>query len=171
MDFTKVILIGFMGAGKSSVAPLLAEQLGFRSVDADHEVVQNSGVASIREICERYGESHFRELEATIAASHRDSVSVVIATGGGVILNPLNMEHLSHGGGVVIFLRTSFDEVRRRVRDTSSRPLFKDQATAENIYRQRLPTYEKYADFCVTTDQKTPKDICREILTLLGRHV
>ncbi len=166
-----MILIGFMGSGKSSVAPLLAERLGFSAVDADEEIIKISGYQSIQEIFRECGEARFRELEATVAAAYRDASSVVIATGGGVFLNSANITHLTHGGGVVIFLQTDFAEIRRRVADTSTRPLFQDPIVAERIYRERQPLYKQYADYCVSTNGKSPHSVCLEVLALLGKQL
>jgi shikimate kinase len=166
-EIKKLILIGFMGSGKSSVAPLLAKRLGFTAVDADSEVVARSGCVSIRDIIIRFNEPHFRDLEAQVAASFRDSSSLVIAAGGGVIGRSENMEHLRHGGGVVVFLETSLEEVLRRVPDRSSRPLLGDPVAAQKLYHERLPVYRSYADIIVTTDGKSPSDLCSEILRLL----
>lgn len=163
----KLILIGFMGAGKSTVAPLLAEALRFEAVDADERLLQISGYTSIAEIFAQKGERAFRELEARVATSLRDSSSVVIATGGGVIHQPENMHHLICNGGVVVFLRASFDEVTRRVKDISSRPLFKESTRAAALYHERMPIYCKYADLVVDTDGKTAKDVSSEIISLL----
>lgn len=171
MDVKKLILIGFMSSGKSSVAPLLADRLGFSSVDADEEIIRISGYRSIQDIFTECGEARFRELEATVAASYRDTSSLVIATGGGVVLNRSNMEHLTYNGGVVIFLQTDFEEVQRRVADTSTRPLFRDKVMAERIYRERQPLYGQYADYSVSTNGKTPYSVCLEVLAILGKQI
>ncbi len=168
MLINKIILTGFMGSGKSTLAPLLASKLGFSVIDADKEVVLISGYSSIREIISQVNEAHFRDLEAQIAASLRDASNVVIATGGGVIGRPENMHNLMHGGGVVIFLDTSFDEVSRRIPDRSSRPIFHDPLKAAQIYQERLPIYREYADLCVSTDHKTQDQICAEITNWLN---
>jgi shikimate kinase len=167
MQLKKLTLIGFMGSGKSSLAPLLAERLGFTAVDADSEIIARSGCASIEEIFSRFNETHFRELEAQVAASFRDASSIVIAAGGGVIGRATNMEHLMCNGGVVVFLETSFEEVLRRVPDRSSRPLLGDTVVAQKLYHERLPVYRGYADLIVATDGKTKIALCSEILQLL----
>jgi len=170
MHVTKLILIGFMGSGKSSVAPLLAQRLNFRAIDADRELVRASEYESIPEIFNQAGETVFRDLEARCVATFRDLSSVVIATGGGVIGRPENMQHLSHNGGIIVFLDTSFAEIKRRIGDLASRPLFKNQDIAETIYHQRLPVYRRYADHTVYTDGKTPEELCAEIENLLEAH-
>lgn len=156
-----------MGSGKSSLAPLLAASLGFASVDADSEILMRSGCASIGEIFTKFNETHFRDLESEVAASLRDASALVIAAGGGVIGRPENMKHLANGGGIVVFLETSFDEVLRRVPERSSRPLLSDIVLAERLFHERLPVYRSYADITVATDGKTQNVLCSEILKLL----
>ncbi len=170
MPLAKVILIGFMGSGKSSLAPLLADSLGFDFVDADSEIIARSGCTSIGEIFSRFNATHFRDLEATVATSLRDASSLVIATGGGVIGRSENMQNLAHGGGVVVFLETSFAEVLRRVPDRSSRPLLGDLVAAEKLFRERLPVYRECADITVTTDGKNQRELCSDIITLLESY-
>lgn len=167
MRLKKLILIGFMGSGKSTIAPLVAAKLGFTVVDADHEVVKRSGFASIPEIITTVNEEHFRDLEAQVAASLRDASSIVVASGGGVIGRPDNMDNLRHGGGRIVFLNTTFAEIRRRVPDTSSRPLFCDPVAAEQLYYKRLPIYRRYADLSVATDGKTHDEVSSEIVSWL----
>lgn len=161
----KIVLIGFMGSGKSSVAPLLATRLHYSLVDLDSLVVQQSGLPTIPRIFSERGEPAFRELEAQVAQSLRDATRVVISTGGGIIGRSANIENLRHGGGTVIFLKTSFDEIRRRISDISTRPLFKDPDHAAALYETRLPLYTSYADMTVVTDEKTPEQVCSEIVS------
>lgn len=170
MPVNKLVLIGFMGSGKSSVAPLLAQRLNFRAIDADCELLRASEYESIAEIFSRAGEPLFRDLEAQCVAGFRDASSVVIATGAGVIGREANMQHLAHNGGVLVFLDTSFAEIKRRIGGLESRPLFKNQDIAETIYYQRLPVYRRYADHTVHTDGKTPEALCAEIEALLEMH-
>lgn len=170
MRLTKLILIGFMGSGKSTLAKLIAERIGFTVIDADHEIVKISEYSSISEIIQKSNEAHFRDLESQVAASLQLASSVVIATGGGVIGRAENMRHLTHGGGAVVFLDTSFAEACRRIPDRSSRPLLHDLVTAERLYNERLAVYQHYADFTVITDTKTLEMICSEIITWLNTH-
>jgi shikimate kinase len=159
----KIILIGFMGSGKSSVAPRLATRLGYPLVDLDSRIVQESGFATIPLFFADKGEVAFRDLEAKVAHSLRDTERVVISTGGGIIGRHSNMEDLRHSGGVVVFLKTTFEEIQRRVSDMSTRPLFKNPEQAAALYEARLPLYTKYADIIVSTDGKTPDEVCNEI--------
>jgi shikimate kinase len=161
----KVVLIGFMGSGKSSIAPLLAESLGYRSIEMDEQIIEASGFPNIPAIFSALGEPGFRELEARVARSLRDASSVVISTGGGVIGRASNIADLAHGGGKTVFLHTSFPVLRERIKDIHTRPLFKNQEQALALYEERLPLYSRYADVSVTTDGKTPAQVRDAILT------
>ncbi len=164
----KVALIGFMGSGKSSVAPLLATALGYRLVDVDSEIISRSGLPSIRDIFSARGEPFFRDLEAAVAESLTDTAHVVVSTGGGIIGRHTNIEHLRMNGGAIIFLRTRFETVTARISDFASRPLFRDIDRARTLYAERQQLYKEYADLVVDTDDKTPGQVCDEIVATLG---
>jgi shikimate kinase len=164
----KVALIGFMGSGKSSVAPLLATALGYQLVDVDTEIVARSGLPSIPDIFSAHGEPFFRDLEAAVAESLTNSEHVVISTGGGIVGRPTNISHLRKNGGAIIFLRTRFETVAARISDFASRPLFRDINRARTLYAERQPLYNEHADLVVDTDDKTPGQVCDEIVATLG---
>jgi shikimate kinase len=163
----KIVMIGFMASGKSAVAAPLAQRLGITLFNVDDEIVSRSGLPSIPAIFAEKGESHFRELEAEVAASLRDAHDVVISTGGGIITRPENMSNLRANGGVVIYLRTSFETVAERAGELASRPLFADKANALELYQQRLPIYERYADITVDTDGRSVEQVCSAIISHL----
>ena len=167
----KIALIGFMGSGKSSVAPLLAHRLGCTLVDTDSLILTRSGFTSIPLLFSEKGETAFRDIESEVAQSLRDSKHVVISTGGGIIGRPANMEALKNAGGLVVFLMTSFEEIQRRLAEFEDRPLFKDPKQAAALYQARFPIYTSYADIAVTTDGKTPEQVCSEILARIEAHV
>ncbi len=163
----RVILIGFMGTGKSTVAKALAERLGFSVKELDALIIARSGRASIPDIFEHDGETHFRNLETEVCSAIEHERSVVISTGGGVIGRDTNMEHLTAEGSVVIFLRTSFEEILARSADLHDRPLFRNGRQARELYERRAPVYLKWADLVVDTDGKSIEEICSEILSSL----
>jgi shikimate kinase len=92
---------------------------------------------------------------------------VVISTGGGIITRPDNMSNLRANGGVVIYLRTSFETVAERAGDLTSRPLFANKANALELYQQRLPIYERYADIIIDTDGRSVDEVCSTIISHL----
>ncbi|MEY4701228.1 MAG: hypothetical protein RL326_1415 [Pseudomonadota bacterium] len=164
----KIALIGFMGSGKSSVAPLLAAALSYSLVDVDNEIIARSGLLSIPEIFSAHGEPFFRDLEAAVAESIADTASVVISTGGGIIGRPTNISYLKQNDGLIVFLRTRFETVTARISDFTSRPLFRDIHRARSLFTERQPLYSEYADQIVDTDGKSPQQVCDEILALIG---
>jgi shikimate kinase len=167
MPAEKIILIGFMGSGKSSVAINLANALNYEMAEADKLIIEASGCKNISEIFELKGESYFRDLETCIAESLKDASHTVISTGGGVIGRPQNMAYLTANGGLTVFLDVALDEVFKRVRDVSNRPLLGDPAQARRLYEERLPVYRSYADLIIKTDNKTVGEISDEIIKKL----
>lgn len=168
---SKVVLIGFMASGKSAVAIELAPLLGFTAHQVDDEIVARSGYPSVAAIFAEKGEVFFRDLESEVALSLREAEDVVISTGGGIITRPANMENLKYNGGVVVYLRTSFEMISARVGDISSRPLFANKTDARELYQKRLPIYESYADIIVDTDGVSVQEVCSEILSQLKLDV
>lgn len=154
-----------MASGKSAVAAALASNLSLPLVQVDDEIVARSGHPSIPAIFADRGESHFRDLEAEVAASLRDARDVVISTGGGIITREENMTNLRGSGGIIIYLRTSFETVTERAGDISTRPLFANKANALDLYRRRLPIYERHADIIIDTDGRTVNEVCSAIIT------
>ena len=163
----KLILIGFMASGKSAVAAALAPRLGFAMIQVDEQIVARSNLPSIPIIFAEKGEPYFRDLEAEVASSLRDAHNLVISTGGGIITRPENMINLKDNGGIVVYLRTSFETVAERAGDLSSRPLFANKANALDLYKSRLPIYERYADIIVDTDGRSIDEVCSAILAQL----
>lgn len=164
----KIALIGFMGSGKSSVAPLLAAALSYSHVDVDKEIISRSGLPSIPDIFTTHGETFFRDLEAAVSESLTDAEGVVISTGGGIIGRPSNISNLKRNNGTIVFLRAQFDTVTARISDFASRPLFRDIARARALFVERQPIYNQYADIVIDTDEKSPEQVCDEIMRTLG---
>lgn len=158
----KIILVGFMGAGKSSVLSPLANKLDLKSIEMDSILLQNSGRSSIEEIFLNDGELRFRELEIETARILKNESGCVIATGGGVIQNKIILDYL-RTNGIVVYLNTSFAEIQKRLSNIGDRPLFRDNVQAEKLYNLRAPLYESYCDIVVTTDGKNIEQISEEI--------
>lgn len=158
-----IALIGFMGAGKSTVAALLAKELNLTLVETDIEIVRLSGLHSVNEIFDKKGEEYFRELEKKVIAEVAKSSNQVISCGGGVISSAESMQALKNNA-IVIFLHASFDEIKERLKNSTNRPLFRHEEKAMLTYVQRLPIYEQYADEVIDTDGKKPEEIVRYIV-------
>ena len=173
----KIVLTGFMGAGKSATGKILARKLHLEFIDTDSIIEERAG-QSIKEIFQLQGEPFFRSLEKTVVAEVARKDGVVIAVGGGAILDPENRRNLKKNG-IVIFLLVSPGEIRKRVAGDASRPLLNiskkvgeglyslpKKEAIKNLLLQRLPLYRK-ADICVDTDGKTPRAVAQEIIERL----
>lgn len=171
----RVILIGLSGTGKSSLAPLVAREIGYSWVDTDQEVVDRFG-KSIPEIFEEFGESTFRtvEREAIRSACSRDQM--VIATGGGAVLDEANWS-LMRPGAVIIHLRASTEEIVNRLQTAEEkdpedvRPLLAGDDPEDrlvDLWNRRKPLYDR-ADIEIETDGKTPETIVHEIVQAVHR--
>lgn len=158
-----IILIGFMGAGKTSLAKILAKKLDFKSIDMDSLIVDKSGRKSDNEIFEKDGELAFREYEILVSNEVKDEQNTVISTGGGIVMNKINIDYLKKNG-VVVFLKSSFETSHKRVNKDDPPPNFKDLKKAKELYDLRQPLYTAYADVTVETDDKHVEDIAEEII-------
>ncbi len=138
-----IVLIGMPSSGKSTLGKILSTVTGRDFFDTDSMVKENSGM-EISDIFEKHGETYFRELETEAVRSAADKNSVIIATGGGAVLNRKNIKALQRNGRLV-FLDRELSELI----PTDDRPLSKDRAALEKRYFERLPIYRAAADFTV----------------------
>lgn len=162
-----VILIGFMGAGKSTVGRELERLGGFRLIDLDAVIVHLAG-RSIPEIFADEGEERFREYETAALRSLDGDHRTAIATGGGVIGREENWT-LMRSLGPVVYLRADWQTLRRRLAGSQGRPLAdagQDSAQVEALWRKRLPQYER-ADIIVDTDRLDSTQVAQTILRQL----
>jgi shikimate kinase len=162
-----IALIGFMGAGKTTVAELLAKKLKADLVETDSDVVRLSGLSSVSEIFDKKGEGYFRELEEQVITETVKKGNNVISCGGGVVSHKNTMEILK-GNADVVFLHASFDKIKERLKNTTTRPLFRQEEKAMLLYAERLSIYHRYADEMIDTDDKTPEEIVQIIIDKFG---
>jgi shikimate kinase len=143
VDDRQIILVGFMGAGKSAVGRLLARRLARCFVETDDMIVAGEG-RSIPEIFREVGEARFRELEGEAIEALRLKRGDVIATGGGLPCRPGRMEAL-RSLGTVIWLKGDFDAMCERARRAGERPMLASRSAAEveALYREREPYYRQ----------------------------
>ncbi len=163
-----IVLIGFMGSGKSMVARRLAKILKRDVVSLD-ELIEAKEGRPIKRIFEESGEAYFRDREKEVVTEVAGKESLVIDCGGGVVLNPQNLAKLK-ANGILILLSATTETIYKRVKDKASRPLLnvKDPKTRINeLLKERNPLYAQ-ADYTVTTDNKTVEETCREIIAYLG---
>jgi shikimate kinase len=161
-----VVLIGFMGAGKSTVGRLLARRLGRCFVETDDMITAKEG-CSIPEIFTRHGEARFRALEEEALALLRLKGGDVIATGGGLPCHPGRSEAL-RAVGTVVWLTGEFDALYERARRQGERPMLAGRSREEilALYRSRLPFYAQ-ADLTVSTDGRGADQVAAEVLAAL----
>lgn len=160
-----IVLIGFMGTGKSSVGYILAQKLNRDFVDTDQEIEAVSGM-SIAEMFKRHGETRFRSEESLVIDKWAMREDIVIATGGGAVLSEGNIAALKKNS-LLICLDASPEDIFERVnRKKGSRPLVNKNTGIEDIARmleEREPYYA-CADIRIKTDHKSPKEIVAEII-------
>lgn len=163
-----LILVGMMGSGKSTVGRRLAAALGRRFVDADVELERRCGVP-IPTIFELEGEAGFRKREATLIAELVMPASLVLATGGGAVIDP-NSRQLMHQHGHVIFLQASLADLWHRLRRDRSRPMLAaadPRARIESLLNQREPWYREVAHQTVLTGRQAIGRTVAEIVAHL----
>lgn len=149
---TVIALVGLPGSGKSTVGRQLARRLAVPFVDSDHVIEERLG-CSIREYFDREGEARFRDVEEEVIDDLSREHRGVLATGGGAVLRPANRQHLRERGQVV-YLRSTPEEVFRRLRHDVSRPLLQveDPLTRlRDLYAARDPLYRDAAQFVIET--------------------
>ncbi len=163
-----VFLVGPMGSGKSAVGRQLARLLALEFVDADAEIERRTGV-DINYIFEREGEPGFRQREAAVIDELSSRAGIVLATGGGAVLDPRTRERL-RGRGRVVYLRASVNQQLMRTRHTSHRPLLAHpdpRGTLERLMAERGPLYEGLATVAVDTDGRKVRTVAEEIVARL----
>lgn len=165
-----LILVGPMGAGKSTIGRLLAKELHLDFKDSDKEIEQRCG-ANIPWIFDVEGEVGFREREQAMLAELCASSGMVIATGGGAVLREANRSALKTGGKV-IYLHASVDQQIARTARDKNRPLLQKPNPGQilrDLMAQRDPLYREVADVVVETDERPPRLVVLEILDRLRR--
>lgn len=165
----KLVLIGFMGSGKTSISKILAKELDLLLIDMDRAIIDKSGRESDREIFDLDGEKRFRELESEVAKTIEDASNSIISTGGGIIMNEENMNYLKKNA-LIIYLNCSFATAKNRISPNNPKPLFRDLDKARELYLLRQPLYSKYANIIVETDFRKPIEIAKEIINKINSY-
>lgn len=162
-----VFLIGFMGAGKSSVGRRLARKYGFTLIDADTYIEEKEG-RTISSIFEQEGEDRFRDLESA-SLDELSSEPCIISTGGGVVKRSANRAFMKDRG-FVVYLSVTADVAAERISDKSTRPLFNDLDSVRKLIAERTPLYESAADCIVNTVGLNVLQISNEVFRILREH-
>lgn len=166
---SNITLIGMPASGKSTVGVLLAKRLGYSFVDVDI-VIQDQTGKLLKEIIEEVGTEGFLEVEDKIN-SELDVRHSVIAPGGSVIYGEKAMEHLKRIS-TVVYLKLSYEEVKHRLGDLKDRGVaLKDGMTLKDLYNERVPLYERYADITIDETGKTPGRTVDELRDLMETEI
>ena len=163
-----VFFVGFMGAGKTSVARKLARNAGVASVDMDTFIERRCDM-KVSEIFAESGEDGFRAIETDVLRELACGEPLLVSCGGGVVLRPENRAILREEG-YVVYLQVTAAEAASRISDLSTRPLFGDLEQAESVIRSRLPLYEEVADLAIDTAGRGTGSIAREVFSLLKKQ-
>ena len=163
----RVVLVGPPGAGKSTVAALLAARWGVPVRETDEDVAQAAG-KPVADVFVEDGEPRFRELEHEAARAALAADGLVLALGGGAVLHPATGEALRAyraGGGVVVLLEVSLRHAAPRVGFNQARPLLlgNPRARWQQLLEERRPVYEQVASWSVATDGRTPEQVADEV--------
>lgn len=168
-----IVLIGFMGTGKTSTGRLLAGRLNRPFIDVDKKIEQETELA-ISDIFQLYGEDYFRQIEREIISRVARYTNTVVATGGGVVLKQENMVRLKNNG-VIVSLTASLDTILERTARRGVRPLLDCEDRAERVaklFQDRASLYMK-ADYTIDTSCMSPQQVTEKIIVLLreGGHL
>jgi len=164
-----IFLVGFMGAGKTTVSKYLSAMLALDRIEMDEIIVQKEGM-SIASIFEEYGEEYFRNCESNTLMELRKRAQLVVSCGGGIVLRDENIANMKKSGRVVLLTATP-ETTLERVRDSDERPILRNNMNVEfiaGLMEKRRERYMKAADIIVRTDGKTVLEVCEEIVAALS---
>lgn len=165
-----IFLIGMMGAGKTTVGKLLAQQMAKTFVDSDEEIKHRTGV-TITHIFDVEGEAGFRSREAVVIRDLAGRDNIILATGGGAVLSDQTRTVLC-SNGVVVYLKSTVHDLWQRTRHDRSRPLLQTadpRAKLKELYLQRDPLYMQVADIVMHTDKQSVQSLVLELRQKLNR--
>ena len=160
-----IVLIGFMGAGKSTISDFLKNVFAMDVVEMDQIIAQRQGM-SISDIFETYGEQYFRDLETNLLIEMQSRSNVVISCGGGTPMRECNVVEMKKNGRVVL-LTAKPETILDRVKDNHDRPLIENNKTVPfiaDLMEKRRAKYEAAADIIIETDGKNELEICEELV-------
>ena len=169
-----LVLIGFMGTGKTSAGKVIARKMKREFVDIDEKIEAAAG-HSISKIFERKGEKCFRVLESNIIRKISKQNMLVISTGGGAVLNPLNIKRLKKNGIIIAFLSKVMIIFNKISAQKDKRPLLSTAKRTQGpkkmrvLLNKRMPLYTASADYVFDTSNLTPAKTAKEVLSALKR--
>lgn len=164
-----IFLVGPMGAGKSTIGRHLADELHLEFYDSDQEIERRTG-ADIAWIFDLEGEEGFRKREENIINELTDKQGIVLATGGGSVVNKAVRNRLS-ARGIVVYLQTTIDKQVARTQRDKRRPLLQNddpEKVLRSLAEERNPLYEEVADYVVETDDQSARAVANQIVSKIG---
>jgi shikimate kinase len=164
----RLLLVGMMGAGKTTIGRMVADRLGWPYFDSDAEVEAKTG-RTVPEIFAADGEQAFRALETEVLRGALQQDHVVVSVAGGVVLDPANRA-LLRKSGTVVWLRARVSTLARRVGDGAGRPLLGDDPSAalEDLWEVRRPLYAEVADTVIDVDAERPEEISGRLVEMMS---
>ncbi|MFA9377228.1 MAG: shikimate kinase [Lachnotalea sp.] len=163
-----IMLIGFMGAGKSTVSSYLSHLLEMEEVDTDQLIVEKEGM-SISQIFEKYGEAYFRNCESNTLIELQRRKQLIVSCGGGIVLRDENVQHMKKRGRIVL-LTANPETTLERVKDSTQRPILNNNMNTKfiaELMEKRKDKYLAASDIIVSTDNKTIAQVCEEVVAKL----
>lgn len=166
MNKNTIILIGMPGVGKSTIGVILAKILGYQFIDSDL-LIQQQEKRLLKDIIEQDGIDGFLAIENQVNAQIPSTKSI-IATGGSAVYGQEAMMHFQQIG-TIIYLKLDYEELTRRLGDIKNRGVvLRENQTLYDLYRERVPLYEKYADITINETGKNPEETIAAVLDALG---
>ncbi len=169
---TNIALIGYMGTGKTAVGKILAEKLGFNLIETDSRI-EETARSTIPEIFEKEGETGFREREIAAVKGIASEKFTVIACGGGVVLNRINIDRLKENSVIICLTASPKSILKRTSGQAGQRPLLEVEdalATIREMLHFRQPFYERAADITINTNRLLPGTIAEKIIDELEQY-
>ena len=163
-NVNNIYLVGLMGSGKTTVGKLASKKLGKSFIDSDHLIEERTGVR-VPLIFEYEGEEGFRKRETKVLEELVTMKNIILATGGGIILEEINQKLLVKNG-LVIYLKADYDLLASRLKSDLTRPLLQGVDIKEklkNLLKERDPIYKSISDYVIETKKKRATDIANEI--------
>ena len=165
-----IMLIGFMGAGKTTVSRELSRMTGKKELDMDAYIVEKEGM-SIADMFEKYGEEYFRKKETESLIEIMEKKGLIVSCGGGVVVKDENVEYMKKDG-IIVLLTATPETTLSRVKNSTDRPILNGNMNIEfitNLMNKRKDRYLSVADVIVATDNKIVSDICKEIMDKISK--